>query len=251
MSNSPFNYQMILAYDGTPFGGWQIQPNAITIQQILQETLSTILRHPTHVTGAGRTDAGVHALGQSAHFQSPEHLNLFKILRSLNGMLPPEIRVLQINPVPDDFHARYAAKGKIYRYHLNLGPFNDPFTRNFAWYVPGRLNFEALQQAAAYFVGKHDFRSFANVASHDHEERDTVRTIFRLDVIYTERGLFFEFEGDGFLYKMVRNIVGCLVEVAIGKYLPTQIPKMLEAHDRRAGGRAAPPQGLFLVKVNY
>lgn len=246
-----FHYQLILAYDGTAYGGWAVQPNAVTIQQLVQGAFSTLLRLPVLVTGSGRTDAGVHALAQSAHFSHSEPVNIFRLFGGLNGLLPRDIRVKEIRPASPDFHARKSALRKIYRYYLTLGPVCNPFTRNYSWHISSQFNLAAVREAASYFLGTRDFSSFANIGCHRDREKDTVRTIYRLDIVMTEDGLYFEFEGDGFLYKMVRNIVGALVESGLGNCNPSQIPNILAACDRKAAGRTAPPQGLFLVKVIY
>lgn len=244
-------YKMTIAYDGTAYGGWQVQPNAVTIQEVLQDVMSTYFRCPMFTTGSGRTDAGVHALGQSAHFHASPGTDLRRLFRSLNGMLPHDIRILSIEPVAADFHARYSATKKIYRYSLTLGPLANPFTRLYSWHIPTKFDLEALTRAAKYFVGTHNFKSFTNTGYPEDREMDTVRTIYRLECIPTPDGLALEFEGNGFLYKMVRNIVGTLVDTASGKYSPDIIDQMLAQEDRRAAGRAAPPHGLFLVKVFY
>jgi tRNA pseudouridine38-40 synthase len=245
------NYKLIITYDGTAYGGWQVQPNAVTIQQLLQEALSTFFRASLHATGAGRTDAGVHAISQVAHFYTLTTFESRKLLNSLNGLLPKDIRVKSVEPVPHDFHARYSAKSKIYRYHLNLARVANPFIRHYSWHIAAPFVIDAAIEASQCFVGTHDFRSFANVGYVDSRERDTVRTIYRIDTVRTEDGLYFEFEGNGFLYKMVRNIVGCLVEVGLGKYSFKNISKMLAEQDRTAAGHAAPAKGLFLVEVFY
>lgn len=246
------HYKLRIAYDGTNYGGWQVQPNSTTIQQLIQEAMAIILRHPTFVTGSGRTDAGVHALGQIAHFSTDNPINPIKLLGSLNGLLPKDIRIMEITETTPDFHARYSAIGKTYRYHATLGPVANPFTRLYSWHLREKFSKEQAQRAAHYFIGTHDFCSFANNAHHDDDkERSTIRTIYRIDTIETPHDLYWEFEGNGFLYKMVRNMVGAIVEAALGQIDPDDIPKMLKSHDRRTACRAAPPHGLFLVQVKY
>lgn len=249
--NASRHYKLIITYDGTAYGGWQVQPNAVTIQQLLQEALTTFFREPILAAGAGRTDAGVHALGQVASFQTAKPFDNRRLLNSLNGLLPKDIRVIDLQEVENDFHPRYSAQKKIYRYHLDLGRFATPFKRLYSWHINARFNHETAAEAASHFIGTHDFRSFANVGYHDGRERDTVRTIYRLDLLRSEDELALEFEGNGFLYKMVRNIVGCIVEAATGKLSTAAIPAMLQQLDRKAAGQAAPPQGLFLVEVIY
>ncbi len=240
-------YKMIIAYDGTDYGGWQVQPNAVSIQSLIQKALSTILRAEVDLTGSGRTDAGVHAIGQTAHFVAGS-IDLEKILVSLNGLLPSDIRILSLEPVSEDFHARYSSRSKIYRYHLHLDRIPDPFKRRFAYHVPHPVDLTLLQNAATHFIGTHDFTSFANVGS---AFDDAIRTLYRLDLIEEKGGVALEFEGDGFLYKMVRNLVGTLLDIAAGKMDLKEVPAILAAKDRRAAGITAPPHGLFLVEVKY
>ncbi len=243
-------FKMTIAYDGTRYGGWQVQPNATTIQELIQKSLETIFRKQTFATGSGRTDAGVHALGQTAHFHAPAECDLLRVRRSLNALLPHDIRILDIEPVDESFHARYSAQRKIYRYNLTLGPIENPFTRLYSWHIPTPFDIGAAGYALSAFVGTHDFASFANTGSHEGREKDTVRTIYRAEILPTADGIAIEFEGNGFLYQMVRNMVGSVWEAATGKLQKT-IAQILEQKDRRAAGQAAPPHGLFLVNVIY
>ncbi|NDD57673.1 MAG: tRNA pseudouridine(38-40) synthase TruA [Chlamydiae bacterium] len=244
-------YKITIAYDGSLFGGWQSQCNSVCIQDILEKELSTLLRTPTKVHGSGRTDAGVHAMGQTAHFDSPAILNEQKIMYSLNCMLPQEVRIMALLLVDDHFHARFSAKGKIYHYHLHLDRVADPFKRKYSLHVRHKVNLEALRQAAFLLVGKHDFRSFANEPHQGSASRDSVRALRRLQIVEEMGGVRLEFEGDGFLYKMVRNITGTLLEIASGKRSVENVLQILAAKDRRAAGKAAEPQGLFLIQVLY
>lgn len=245
------NCKMTIAYDGTHYSGWQVQPNGISIQEKLQEVLQIILRHPVVVVGSGRTDAGVHALGQVAHFKHEEEIDFRRLLTSLNGLLPPDIRVKSVEAVPPDFHAQHGATSKTYYYHLNIAKIPNPFRRLYSLHVYEACDLEALRLGAKHFIGTHDFTSFANEAHTGCAAHDPFRTIKRLDAIPEEGGIRLEFEGDGFLYKMVRNITGTLLEVAAGKRDPDEIPRILKAKDRRQAGKAAPPHGLFLAKVDY
>jgi tRNA pseudouridine38-40 synthase len=244
-------YKLLIAYEGTHYHGWQVQFNGISIQQRIEEALSVILRHPAKITGSGRTDAGVHALGQTAHFDSDSQLDVHAALHSLNGLLPSDIRILSISEVAADFHARYSAKGKIYRYHLYLERVLNPFRRNFVWHVPFIKDLNAMRKAASLFTGTHDFTSFANEAHRGTASYDSVRRIDRIDFIQEKGGIALEFEGEGFLYMMVRNMVGILVEVGAGKRQPESIADILLLKDRKSAGQAAPARGLFLVKVLY
>jgi tRNA pseudouridine38-40 synthase len=246
-----YNYKILITYDGTNYCGWQIQPNGPTIQEKLQAAIKILCKIPVCVIGSGRTDAGVHAVGQAAHFMVPIDLDLFRFQGSLNALLPPDIRVKEIQPVPLDFHAQYSAKSKIYHYHIYLERFQDPFKRLYSWLFLEKFDCHLLKETLPYFIGTHDFTSFANEAHTGSAKHDAVRTLQRLEIFPEEGGIRLEFQADGFLYKMVRNIVGTLVEVATGKRLAREIPDILLAKDRRVAGMAAPPHGLFLMHVEY
>lgn len=244
-------YKLIVSYDGTAYGGWQSQHNSISIQSVIEETLSMILRFSCKITGSGRTDAGVHALGQVAHFLSPNTIDEKKVLHSLNALLPKDIRALSLCLVEDSFHARYSAVGKIYQYFIHLSDVEDPFLRRYALHIKHKINLEELSIATRYLIGTHDFSSFANEQQKGSAGKNAVRTLQRIDIIPTAYGICLEFEGTGFLYKMVRNITGTLLEIASGKRKKETLPKILEAKDRRLAGKAADPHALFLTKVLY
>lgn len=243
--------KLTIAYDGTRFSGWQVQANAQSIQAILQKALETVLRHPINLTGAGRTDAGVHALGQTAHFDTNTNIDLSRLRYSVNALLPVEIRVLDATCVPDDFHARYSATGKIYHYHLHLEKVMDPTMRLYRTPVFGAFDRKAFETAAQHFLGEHDFIAFANESDRGAAAHDSVRALKRLDIIEQEGGLRLEFEGNGFLYKMVRNIVGTLLDVAAGRTSSDLVPEILREKKRSLAGPTAPALGLFLMKVQY
>lgn len=247
-----YNYKLTFAYDGTAYHGWQIQPNGLSIQEIIQTHLQTILRKEKVVLiGSGRTDAGVHAHGQVAHFRHDEELDLRRLLYSLNGLLPRDIRLLKVENVPIDFHSQYSAIGKEYHYHLYLDDVLDPFRRLYVWHLHYKVDRELMQMAARSFVGTHDFTTFANEAHEGTASKDPVRNLYRFDLIDEPGGIRLEFEGDGFLYKMVRNITGTLVEIGKGKKAVNDVEQLFQARDRREAGQAAPPQGLFLKRVIY
>jgi tRNA pseudouridine38-40 synthase len=243
-------YKLLIAYDGTCYAGWQVQKTGISIQSLIQRSLETVLRHPIALTGSGRTDAGVHALGQTAHFDTELSLTRRHLL-SFNALLPPDIRILQVEPVASNFHARYTASGKIYHYHLHLDPILDPFTRLYRHHVLNPCDLDLVSQAIPFFLGTHNFSSFANHADRGSAAKDPVRTLQGLRIVAQKGGVRLEFEADGFLYKMVRNIAGTLLAVGAGKIAPSSIPALFEAHDRRQAAMAAPAQGLFLVTVKY
>lgn len=251
MSEPSYNYKLTIAYDGTNYCGWQVQPNGISIQEIIQEKASVITREEIIIIGSGRTDAGVHAIGQVANFRTASPLDVFRFQGSLNSLLPQDIRVLKTELVHEKFHAQYSPVGKIYHYHVHLGPVSDPFKRLYSLHLKEKIDLNLLRQAAKMFLGKHDFTAFANQSHLGSAARDPIRTIIRLDVIEEQGGVRLEFEGDGFLYKMVRNIVGTLLEIAAGKYSKEEIAVILASRDRKLAGQAVPPHGLFLVKVLY
>lgn len=245
------NYKLTIAYDGTAYSGWQIQPHAHSIQERIRKAIGIILREDVKLIGAGRTDAGVHACGQIAHFKFHKEIPLKRFLASLNGLLPHDIRVLCIESVPIDFHAQYSAKGKIYHYHLWLDPILLPTKRFYTHHVTGEFNLSLLEEGANQFVGQKDFTSFANSAAEGSASRGAIRHLKRLQIVPQEGGVRLEFEGDGFLYKMVRNIVGTLLEVASTRRPVDQIPEIFAQKDRKKAGKTAPAQGLFLMRVIY
>lgn len=245
-------YKLTLAYDGSNYSGWQIQPNASSIQQHLQEALASFLGgEKISIIGSGRTDAGVHALNQIAHFKTEHDINPNRLLLALNGLLPADIRVKKAELAPLQFHCQYSAIGKEYHYHLYLDRVMDPFLRLYSWHVLRRIDLDLLHEAASLFVGRHDFTSFANEPHAGAVAKNPVRTIYRLEICPKDGGIRLEFEGNGFLYKMVRNIVGTLIDVASHRLTLAQVIAIFEAKDRRQAGPAAPPQGLFLVRVDY
>lgn len=249
--NEQFKYKVLISYDGTGYCGWQIQPNSLSIQAIIQNALTIILREKILIIGSGRTDAGVHALGQVAHFSTNQPIDLSKTLLSLNGLLPKDIRIKSLYPVVYDFHARYSALGKIYRYHLDLSPFLNPFKRFYACHIPHPFDRRRLKDAAQFFIGTHDFTSFSNEAQRGSAAKNPVRTLKRLDILEEEFSIILEYEANGFLYKMVRNITGTLIDVAKGKLSFESIPRIFSSRDRRAAGSVAPAKALFLTQVLY
>lgn len=241
--------KLTLAYDGTNYVGWQRQANGSSIQQVVEEALAPLAGGLTAVVAAGRTDAGVHALGQVASASFPSDLPAATIQRAINARLPADIRVIEAADAPAGFHARFHAIGKTYRYRLGIGGFVLPFDRWFVWHAPGRRDVDAMRRAAAHCVGRHDFASFQALGT---PVRDTIRTINRLEI--AERGgdeLAIEVEGDGFLRHMVRAIVGTLSEVGAGARPPDSLMDILAARSRAAAGDTAPACGLTLVEVRY
>lgn len=243
---------MILCYDGTHYSGWQIQPNALSIQEIIQKTLHTITQNATTVIASGRTDAGVHAYEQVTHFYCEKDLDLKKTVYSLNGLLPPDIRVLSLEKAPKGFHARFSAKAKIYRYHLHLNHIHTPFKKPYSLHIRKTLNVDLIKQGAKYLIGTHNFKSFANKAETGSAKTSPIKTIYRLDLIQeSSHDYYFEIHGNGFLYKMVRNIVGTLIDCGLKKISPEDVKTILLAQNRKKASSAAPPHALFLTKIFY
>jgi tRNA pseudouridine38-40 synthase len=243
------NIKMILAYDGSRYQGWQSQKTGETIQQRVEERLRMILQEPISVIASGRTDAGVHALGQVCHFRTGSRLAVDVIRKGLNALLPEDIFVREISQVDADFHARYRAKGKVYEYRILNRDDRDPFQRHHAWHVRAPLDVAKMSECLSTLRGTHDFSSFRSSGSGN---INPVRTICRAEIGRGEGGILrVVLEADGFLRHMVRNIVGTLVEVGLGRIDPSGFQAILGARDRRRASSKAPPQGLFLVEVRY
>lgn len=243
--------KLTIAYDGTNYCGWQIQPNGLTVQGVIENALKIYCREPIRLIGAGRTDAGVHARGQVAHFRTEQVINPLQLKRALNGLLPLSIRIMNVEPASIQFHAQRSAQSKEYHYSIALGDVVVPFIQPYVWHERRPLTIPLLKDSTHLFIGRHNFSAFANSQESGAAGKNPFRTIFRLDCIDTEYGVRLEFEGNGFLYKMVRNITGMLVAVASNKHSVDDIPRLLLGASRREAARAAPPNGLTLVKVNY
>ena len=240
--------KLAIAYDGTAYSGWQRQTNGPTIQAAIEEAFVPLLGAAPTVTGAGRTDTGVHDLGQVASVRVDCVHAVSAIRRALNVRLPPDIRVLSVVDVAPEFHARFAAIGKTYRYRIVTAEVVSPFERWFVWHLPGPLRMEAMRKAAAHCCGTQDFAAFQ--AAHS-SVTETVRTVTRVDLHLTGDGLIVEVHGDGFLRHMVRTMVGTLVDVGAGRRDPAAIPRLLRSGDRQQAGDTAPAAGLTLVSVDY
>ena len=244
--------KLTIAYDGTDFAGWQRQPSQRTVQGVLEHALSQITGSPVRTAASGRTDAGVHALGQVVSFDTHSQLAPDVLMRALNARLPQDVVVLDAADVVPGFHATADAIKKRYRYQLHDGPVRDVFQRRYVWHVRYRLDADRMQSAAQGLIGRHDFRSFESKWPN---RRTSVRTVFEIE-IHRDRDndpnrITLEIEADGFLYNMVRTITGTLVEVGRGAR-GTQWPaEVLRAMNRSAAGPTAPPQGLFLLRVHY
>jgi tRNA pseudouridine38-40 synthase len=240
--------KITLAYDGTRFVGWQRQAEGESIQGLLEDALAKFEGGPVTAHGAGRTDAGVHARGQvaSAAVSFPHPVDT--LVRALNAQLPEDIRVLEVADAPADFHARFSARSKAYRYQLRAGSVGDPFTRAFVWQLAERLDVAAMREAAAKLIGTHDFAAFQSAGT---ETSTTVRTITRSDIVLGGADMAYEIAGDGFLRHMVRAIVGTLVEIGRGWRPPASMAQLVDGGTRAEAGATAPPHGLCLVRVDY
>lgn len=252
MSQQHFcNYKLTLSYDGTAYSGWQIQPNALSIQEVLEKAVEKLIGKRAKIQSSGRTDAGVHAFEQIAHMRVEEPLDIDSIHFKLSCILPKDISVHEIVEVPPEFHARFSAKSKTYQYFVHTDRHTDPFTERFRTHIRYPLDLNLMREAARSFVGTHDFTSFANEASKGSAKRNPIKTIFSLTIEEIPGGLCFTFHGNGFLYKMVRNIMGTLLRVGSGKLPQEEIPLLFAAKDRKKAPMAASPKGLFLTKVGY
>jgi tRNA pseudouridine38-40 synthase len=241
-------WKCLCAYDGGGFAGWQSQVKGLAIQDVIEARLAGIFGGPIRIHGSGRTDAGVHARGQVFHFDAPWRHGPDRLVAALRAGLPAALQIRSIRPAPAGFHARFAATGKVYTYDLHLGD-ADPFTRPYAWPLFRPLDLAAMMAAAAYLIGRHDFKAFT--ALNGSGVKETVRDLRRLDLARRGRRVRFTVEADGFLYKMVRSLVGTLVAVGEGRLTPAQVREILASRHRTALVQTAPPQGLFLDRVFY
>jgi tRNA pseudouridine38-40 synthase len=244
--------KLTVAYDGTNYAGWQLQKTGVAVQELIEKALKNIFGMDLRLHGSSRTDAGVHARGMIAHVDIPKvkfKMVPRKLSLGLNANLPDDIRITHAACTKADFHARFDASGKQYRYFIYNHAAMDPLLRAQAWHVPQPLDLAKMREAARAFVGKHDFEAFA--ANRGYKMKSTVRTVMRCEIRRSGPLLTVIIEGDGFLYKMCRGIVGTLVQIGQNKFAPTEIPKMLATKDRRAAGMSAPAHGLVLWKVFY
>ena len=243
------NLKVTLAYDGTDFAGWQVQPDRLTIQGELERVLAEIAESPVKVHGSGRTDSGVHALGQVFSCTMANPIPAAGLLRALNHRLPEAVRILAAEEAPPDFHARFSAIANTYEYRICRSEICPPFESRYVFHCPYPLDEEAMILAAPRFEGERDFRS---LATSDRREYETmVRTIFSSTLVRQGELLTYRVRGSGFLYNMVRNIVGTLIEVGQGNVAPEDVDTVLEAKDRSVAGSTAPASGLFLAGVEY
>jgi len=243
------NIKLLIEYDGTNYLGWQVQPKGQTIQGVLEEKIGLLTGESVQLFGSGRTDSGVHALGQVAHFKTESRMNILSMQKALNSLVPPDIVIQKVEEVEDGFHARKHSKSKVYEYRILNRNLRSAFHRGYVWYIPQKLNFVEMQKAARSLVGEHDFSAFRTVGS---PTRTTVRRVIRAEWKRGRDGLIrFEIEANGFLKQMVRSIIGTLVEVGKGKMKAADLRKILNSKDRKEAGPTAPARGLFLKEVKY
>ena len=270
------NVLLTIKYDGTPFSGWQRQPNVPTVQGEVERVLSILCAQPMEINGTSRTDAGVHAYGQQASFKGDFAIPIENIKRAANNLLNPAVEITEVLEVPEDFHARFDSKGKTYEYVIMNARGKDPFLTNYCYFVDRNLDVERIQRALKYIEGTHDFECFQAAGGELRET--TVRTVFKLELSvedvagqesqyrksrvpgatlceddrwFSPKKLTVRISGDGFLYNMVRIIVGTLVDVGLGRIDPGDLPKIIEGKDRTKAGHTAPPQGLYLKEIYY
>jgi len=241
--------KLTIEYDGTNYLGWQVQPNGRTIQGVIQDCLKRLTGESSQLIGSGRTDAGVHALGQVAHFKTESKMDANTFQRALNGLLPEDIVIRRAEEVEAEFHARRSARSKAYEYRILNCTAPPAIDRQYIWYVPQKLNWDEMKKATHSLVGEHDFSAFRSVGS---STRSSVRNILRADWKREKKDLLrFEIEASGFLKQMVRAIVGTLVEVGREKISAQEFKRILESKDRKQAGPTAPAHGLFLKEVKY
>lgn len=249
MEGNMKTYKLTMEYDGTAYHGWQVQAGDITLQETLEKALSLMTKESIRLAGSGRTDAGVHALGQTASFKTASKIPADGFRSGLNSLLPDDIVILDCEEVTEDFHARFSATSKTYQYRIYNQPLPIAIGRQYAWHVRKPLDIEAMNEAVGNIIGTHDFKSFEGSGS---PRAHTVRTVAHAVVEKTSEGfVLFEITANGFLRYMVRNLVGTLVDVGIKKISPDEFKKILEAENRDRAGATAPAHGLFLVNVRY
>ncbi len=239
---------LVVAYDGTNYCGWQVQPNGITVEEVVNKALKKLTGEDIQVIGASRTDSGVHALGNVAVFDTHTTIPPERISYALNQRLPEDIVIVKSEEVAEDFHPRYCDCSKTYEYHILNTRIPIPTKRLTNYFVSYDLDVEKMRKAAGYLIGEHDFVSFCNVRT---DVEDTVRTVTELEILKDGEEITIRISGNGFLYNMVRIIVGTLIRVGRGFYEPEKVKEILEAKDRKAAGVTAPPHGLILAEIRY
>lgn len=240
--------KLIVAYDGTDYCGWQIQPNGITVEEVLNRALFRLTGEEIRVIGASRTDAGVHARGNIAVLDTASTIPAERFAYAVNPLLPEDIVVVKSEEVPQDWHPRYQNSVKTYEYRILNREMPDPLKRKYTWHVSFPLDIDKMREAAEHLKGQHDFRSFCSVHT---AVKSTVRTIYTLDIVKSGDEIIIRISGNGFLYNMVRIIAGTLAEVGRGFRTPEDVRDLLTAKEREEAGATAPPQGLTLIRIEY
>lgn len=240
--------KLTIAYDGTAYSGWQTQQNAVTVEETLEKALSELLKEPVDVIGASRTDAGVHALGNVAAFDSNTPIPPEKIAFAVNPYLPEDIRVVKSEAVPDDFHPRFGAHDKCYEYSVSVGETENPIGRLYRHHIRKMPDLSAMREACTYLVGEHDFSSFCAAGA---QVQSKVRTIYSLEILPETDGFTIRVTGNGFLYNMVRILAGTLLKVGDGSLKPEDMTVILESKNRENAGPTAPAKGLRLCWIRY
>ena len=239
---------LTIEYDGTAYVGWQIQPNGLAVQEVVESALAQILGHAVRIHSSGRTDAGVHARGMAAHFQTAGRLPLQAFREGVNRFLPRDVAVREARDMPEGFHARFSARGKWYRYTIYQNPVRSPLAARTAWHLRGSLDLDRMRQASECLVGEHDFRSFRASGC---VAQTTVREIFRVDILADRQFIRIDFRGSGFLRNMVRMLVGTLVEIGQGRRPASDLQRLLQGEAGLTCGPTAPAHGLCLEEVWY
>ena len=243
------NIKLTIEYDGKKFNGWQRQPDKLNIQGTIEKAIETVTKEPVELNASGRTDAGVHALGQVANFKTNSQIPIEKIPIAINTNLKRSIRIIKAEEVDERFHSRLSCKKKTYRYIINNSQNGTAIYRNLETHIPMNLNIEKMQEAVKYFEGEHDFKAFKASGT---SSKNSIRTIYKAEVIQMpNEKIYVELTGNGFLYNMVRIIVGTLVDVGVGKLKPEEITNIINSKKRELAGKTLPPQGLYLVNVEY
>lgn len=243
------NIKLTIEYDGKKFNGWQRQPDKLNIQGTIEKAIEAVTKESVELNASGRTDAGVHALGQVANFKTNSQIPIEKIPIAINTNLKRSIRIIKAEEVDERFHSRLSCKKKTYRYIINNSQNGTAIYRNLETHIPMKLNIEKMQEAVKYFEGEHDFKAFKASGT---SNKNSIRTIYKAEVIQMpNEKIYVELTGNGFLYNMVRIIVGTLVDVGVGKLKPEEITNIINSKKRELAGKTLPPQGLYLVNVEY
>ena len=242
------NIKLTIEYDGKDFNGWQKQPNKLNIQGEIERAIENVTGEKVELIASGRTDAGVHALGQIANFKTNSNIEIEKIPIAINSQVKKSIRIQKAEEVDENFHSRFNCKKKTYRYIIDNSKYGSAIYRNISYHMHIKLNVEEMKKAIKYFEGEHDFKSFKSSGT---SSKSSVRTIFKADIVTEGDSIAIDLTGNGFLYNMVRIIAGTLVDVGLGKIKADDIPKIIEAKDRTKAGKTLPPHGLMLLKVDY